>query len=162
MNVARLAFFVGKGGVGKTTVSAAYAVHTALSVRQSVLILSTDPAHSLADVLPVRLGDRPSRVKLPASRARLFAWQINAQKEFDKFLRRQRQAILDLAANATMFTRKEIEPLLDTTLPGMAEVAGLLALHSMLAAEKYDHIIVDTAPLGHTLRLFHLPEHFKP
>src|SRR5258706_7503273 len=63
MNVARLAFFVGKGGVGKTTVSAAYAVHTALSVKQSVLILSTDPAHSLADVLQVRLGDRPSRVQ---------------------------------------------------------------------------------------------------
>jgi arsenite-transporting ATPase len=158
--VPRLTFFVGKGGVGKTTVSSAYAVQTALSGRQSVLILSTDPAHSLADVLQVRLGDRRTRVKLPSSGARLFAWQINAQKEFEKFLRRQRNAILELAANATIFTRKEIEPLLDTTLPGMAEVAGLLALHRMLAAREYDHIVVDTAPLGHTLRLFQLPEHF--
>jgi arsenite/tail-anchored protein-transporting ATPase len=146
--------------VGKTTVSAAYAVHVALSGRRRVLILSTDPAHSLGDVLQMQMGDRPVRVALPRRGAQLFAWQINAQKEFDKFLGGHRDAILDLAVSATLFTRKEIEPLLDTTLPGMAEVAGLLALHQLLRAGDFDEIVVDTAPLGHTLRLFELPEHF--
>src|SRR5437868_4747204 len=122
--VHKLSFFVGKGGVGKTTVSAAYAVHAALrQPRRSVLVLSTDPAHSLADVLQVRLRDAVTR--LPLRGARLFAWQVNAHKEFQKFLRRQRESILDLAASATIFSRKELEPLLDSTLPGMAEVAAL-------------------------------------
>src|SRR6266404_9390050 len=84
LTVPRLTFFVGKGGVGKTTVSAAYAVHLAQRhPRQSVLVLSTDPAHSLADVLDHRLGDTPQRV--PLAGARLFAWQVNAAREFEKF-----------------------------------------------------------------------------
>jgi len=154
----RLQFFVGKGGVGKTTVSASYAVQLARShPRARVLVLSTDPAHSLADVLELRLGSKPDR--LPLRGARLFAWQVDAQKEFGKFLGRQRDAILDLAASASIFSRKELEPLLDTTLPGMAEVAALLALHELLESGDYDHIVVDTAPLGHTLRLFQLPDH---
>ena len=155
-----LTLFAGKGGVGKTTLSAAYAVHRALRAKGRVLVMSTDPAHSLADVLQLRLGDRVRRVPLAARRARLFAWQINAQKQFDKFLRAERESILDLAASATIFTRQELEPLLDTTLPGMAEVAALLALSDLLEEGDYNEIVVDTAPLGHTLRLFSLPEHF--
>src|SRR5690349_1024922 len=120
--------------------------------------MSTDPAHSLADALEMALGDGVKRV--PVRGAKLFAWQINAQKQFDKFLRAERESILDLAASATIFTRQELEPLLDTTLPGMAEVAALLALSDLLASGDYDEIVVDTAPLGHTLRLFSLPEHF--
>src|ERR1051326_2434313 len=158
--VSALTLFAGKGGVGKTTLSAAYAVHRALRRKGRVLVMSTDPAHSLGDVLQLRLGDRVRRVPLSSPRAQLFAWQINAQKQFDKFLRAERESILDLAASATIFTRKELEPLLDTTLPGMAEVAALLALSDLLERGEDDEIVVDTAPLGHTLRLFSLPEHF--
>jgi arsenite/tail-anchored protein-transporting ATPase len=154
-----LRFFIGKGGVGKTTASAAYAVHSAAHhPKRSVLLISTDPAHSLADIFETELGDEPQRVSLP--HARLFAWQINAQKQFDKFLRRNRKDILDLVESGTMFTRGEISPLLDTTLPGMAEVSALLALEELLGSGGYDEIVVDTAPMGHTLRLFEMPEHF--
>ncbi len=155
----RLAFFIGKGGVGKTTCSAAYAAELARAhPRGSVLVVSTDPAHSLADVLQLKLGDRPQRV--PLARARLFAWQLNASREFERFLAQQRDAILAVVENATIFSRADIEPLLDSTLPGMAEVAALISLHGLLQGDEYDHIVVDTAPLGHTLRLFQLPEHF--
>ena len=156
-----LTLFAGKGGVGKTTLSAAYAVHRALRRKGRVLVMSTDPAHSLADVLQHRLGDRVGRVPLASRTTQLYAWQINAQKQFEKFLRSERESILDLAASATIFTREELEPLLDTTLPGMAEVAALLALSDLLERGTYDEIVVDTAPLGHTLRLFSLPEHFS-
>jgi arsenite-transporting ATPase len=155
-----LTLFAGKGGVGKTTLSAAYAVHRAQRRKGRVLVMSTDPAHSLGDVLQLRLGDRVRRVPLASRTAQLYAWQISAQKQFDKFLRAERESILDLAASATIFTREELEPLLDSTLPGMAEVAALLALSDLLEAKQYDEIVVDTAPLGHTLRLFSLPEHF--
>src|SRR4051812_15459677 len=129
----QLAFFIGKGGVGKTTTSAAYAADLARRhPRSSVLVVSTDPAHSLADVLELKLGDRPQRLKL--SGARLFAWQLNAGCEFEKFLSRQRAAILEVVENATIFSRGDIEPLLDSTLPGMAEVAALIALHDLVQA----------------------------
>ena len=154
----RLTFFIGKGGVGKTTVSSAYAVHLASRSREPVLLMSTDPAHSLADVLEQRLGDSPKRVRL--AQGKLTAWQIPAQKEFERFLGRYRDAILTLVEENTLFTREEIGPLLETTAPGMAEVAGLLAMHKALNSRDYAHIVVDTAPLGHTLRLFQMPAGF--
>ena len=77
-----LSFFLGKGGVGKTTVSSAFAVHSALSYpRQSVLLISTDPAHSLADIFELRFPDSPRRI--PTHKGKLFAWQINAEKLFE-------------------------------------------------------------------------------
>ena len=63
--MAELYFFVGKGGVGKTTLAAAFAVHSALRrPRARVLLISTDPAHSLGDVLETQLGDSPVKVPL--------------------------------------------------------------------------------------------------
>ena len=151
-----LEFFLGKGGVGKTTLAAAYAVRAAAHRgRRPVLLISTDPAHSIADVLDVRLGDRPKSI-----RGSLFAWQVNAEKEFRKFLDKYRERIIDLVESGTIFIRREIEPLLDTTLPGMAEISALLAIHGALSSGKWSQIVVDTAPAGHTLRLFEMPEHF--
>ena len=86
---------------------------------------------------------------------------MDSAREFKKFLERNREGILNIVENGTFFNREEIAPLLDTTLPGMAEVAGLLALREMLESGEHDHIVVDTAPFGHTLRLFELPGHFQ-
>ena len=58
-----------------------------------------------------------------------------------------------------MFTGDELASLLDTSLPGMAEVSALLAIHELLAS-KFDEIVVDTAPMGHAVRLFQMPQHF--
>jgi arsenite-transporting ATPase len=158
--VPRLSFFIGKGGVGKTTLAAAHGVRSALRHKRTpVLLISTDPAHSLADVFQLRLGNSPKQVPLPAA-GRLFAWQIDAQTQFDKFISKYRKPMLDLVERGTMFTREEIEPLLDTTVPGMAELAALLVMHDLLKSGRYDEIVVDTAPVGHTLRLFQMPEHF--
>ena len=154
----RLTFFIGKGGVGKTTVSSAYAANLAVSSRQPVLLMSTDPAHSLADVLETKLGDVAK--PLPLSRGKLTAWQVPAEKEFQRFLGKYREAILKLVEQNTIFTRDEISPLLETAAPGMAEVAGLLAMSKALSNGDYQHIVVDTAPLGHTLRLFQMPAGF--
>jgi len=156
----KLIFVVGKGGVGKTTVACAYALHLAArKPRESILLLSTDPAHSLGDMLQVPLKSAIRRIT--DSKGKLFAWQIDADKEFQKFLSGNRGAILDIVEGGTFFSKDEIAPLLDTTLPGMAEMAGLLAIQELLESGRYDHIVVDTAPFGHTLRLFELPSHFQ-
>ncbi len=155
-----LAFFVGKGGVGKTTVSAAYAVHNAVRhPTERILLLSSDPAHSLTDILQVRLDGKPRPVRLRA-RGRLYAWQIDAERRFREFLDEHRERILQVIEMGSIFTRDDIEPLIDSTLPGMAEVSALLAIDDAIASGQYQQIVVDTAPFGHTLRLFSLPEQF--
>lgn len=151
---------MGKGGVGKTTVACALALHEAARhPKNSVLLMSTDPAHSLADTLQIKLG--PGATRLIKARGKLAAWQIESEKEFRKFLAGNRAGILDIVERGTLFSKEEIAPLLDTTLPGMAEVAALLAIQELLENDQYDHIVIDTAPFGHTLRLFELPSHFQ-
>jgi arsenite-transporting ATPase len=162
--VARLAFFIGKGGVGKTTLAAACAVRSAhFAPRSRVLLVSTDPAHSLADVF--QLTDAQARKlsrasKVSAAARNLDVWQIDATREFEEFLSRYREEILDVVESGTMFSRAEVEPLLSATLPGMAEISALIAIHAALAAGSYGLIVVDTAPMGHTLRLFEMPQYF--
>jgi arsenite-transporting ATPase len=174
--VTKLTFVAGKGGVGKTTVSCALALHLAASNPfSSTLLMSTDPAHSVADMLEtedlqikdllVKDKDVNTRQsgphRLAALKGSLSIWQVDSAREFKKFLDHNREGILDIVENGTFFNRDEIAPLLDTTLPGMSEVAGLLALREMLESGEHDHIVVDTAPFGHTLRLFELPGHFQ-
>ncbi len=157
--MAELSVFIGKGGVGKTTVSSAYAVQSAQRRRNRVLLISSDPAHSLADLFGTRLGDRPQAVSLPRGR-RLYLWQVNAEREFRAFIGKYKEALLAMLEQGTIFSRQEIEPLLDTALPGLAEISTLLAVEQALSSGKYDHIVLDTAPFGHTLRLLQLPEQF--
>jgi arsenite-transporting ATPase len=157
--VPRLTFFIGKGGVGKTTLASSYAVRRARKhPRECVLLVSTDPAHSLADIFQLRLGKVPKRID---AKAQLFAWQIDAEGEFRKFLDDKRESLLELVESGTLFTRAEIEPLLDTTLPGMSELGALLILKDLVRSDEWGEIVVDTAPVGHTLRLFSLPGHFN-
>lgn len=154
-----LAFFVGKGGVGKTTVAAAYAVQTAgKNSRSRVLLVSTDPAHSLADVLQRKLGDSPKAVRVGGGK--LWAWELNASRLFSDFVRHYKQSILEIVERGSLFSAAEIAPLLETALPGMSEISALLAIRDAINSKKYSHIVVDTAPFGHTLRLFSLPEQF--
>jgi arsenite/tail-anchored protein-transporting ATPase len=159
--VPELAFFIGKGGVGKTTISAAYAVQSAAQSSHSrVLLVSTDPAHSLGDVLQTKVG--PSRSpRLLKRPSRLSAWEIDSDKLFRNFLNEHRQELVQIIERGSLFTAADISSLLETALPGMAEIAALLAIQQAIESGKYSHIVVDTAPFGHTLRLFGLPQQFE-
>lgn len=127
--------------------------------RGRVLLLSTDPAHSLFDVFALRSRRERQRVRV-SGRKPLDVWQLDAAREFNEFMSGYRDAVLDVIASGTIFSREEIAPLLDTTIPGMAEVSALLVIADLLESGEYDHVVVDTAPLGHTLRLFELPDAF--
>jgi arsenite/tail-anchored protein-transporting ATPase len=158
--VPELAFFIGKGGVGKTTLSAAYAIRAATRRHAGrVLLISTDPAHSLADVLQAKLRDAPAAVAVGAPK--LTVWQMNPGALFRDFLRENKRDMLTLVERGSLFTADEISPLLDTALPGMSEITGLLAIHDAVQSGKYSGIVVDTAPFGHTLRLFELVQQFE-
>ncbi len=89
----------------------------------------------------------------------LWARQLDAEKQINAFLKIEREEILGLLNRGSLFTGDELASLLDTSLPGMAEVAALLAIHELLDS-KFEEIVVDTAPMGHAIRLFQMPQHF--
>ena len=152
---ARLVLFGGKGGVGKTTVAAASALRIAAGGR-SVLLLSTDPAHSLGEVLRERLGDEERPVA-----ARLRARELDAARAFSQRRDRYRSAVEELFASVrggasfdAPFDRAVMDDLIELAPPGLDELFALLAVIDAL--QRYQVVVVDTAPTGHALRLLEL------
>lgn len=148
----RLFLFGGKGGVGKTTLSCAHALRLA-AAGQRVLLVSTDPAHSVSDLLGTSLGDDAR-----AAGDNLWAMEIDPMADAQHYVDSIRQ-------DAREAVSKDVLPALDRHLklamqaPGTAESA-LFDRFTQLMEETpatYDCIVFDTAPTGHTLRLLTLP-----
>jgi len=155
-------FLTGKGGVGKTTTAAATAA-LAASRGARALVLSADPAHSLGDVLGVRLGAEPRPVgpllgatsEAPAAPGALFAVEVDARAEME----RHWGAIRDYLT--ALFRHQGIESIVAdelALLPGAEEMAALLAVEAHARSGAFDLVVVDCAPTGATLRLVTLPE----
>ncbi|GAA4351588.1 arsenical pump-driving ATPase [Variovorax defluvii] len=146
----RYLFFTGKGGVGKTSVACACAL--ALSDGGArVLLVSTDPASNLDEMLGVALSDRPREV--PGASG-LWAMNIDPDAAAEAY----RSRVLDkMAASSSTAEREAVREQLSgactTEIAAFDEFIGLLAGD----ATGYDHIVFDTAPTGHTLRLLSLP-----
>ena len=150
--------FAGKGGVGKTTCAAATAV-AATAAGRRILAVSTDPAHSLGDVLDVPLASRPRRVRLARSRGgTLHAAEIDARRAFARWLNAHRLALGDILERGTWLDREDVNALLSLSIPGIDELVGLIEIVRLSRAGEYDEVIVDTAPTGHTARLIAAPE----
>ncbi|MFH1156633.1 MAG: ArsA family ATPase [Pseudomonadota bacterium] len=147
----RLLFFGGKGGVGKTTCATATALRFAtLTPKASILIVSTDPAHSLAD----SLADTP----IPRN---LNVIELDAGKSLDSFKKSHTQKLREIASRGTFFDGEDITEILDLSLPGMDELMAFLEISGWVENNTYDCIVVDTAPTGHTLRLLSMPALIK-
>ena len=147
-------FIGGKGGVGKTTTAAALASYYA-SQQQKTLIVSTDPAHSLGDVLNVRLNNETTVIS-----PYLDAIELNPDVIVDEHFA-QVERTIKAYANPDMMPKIREHLRLSKSAPGAQEAAMLESMchHLVEAADAgYEHIIFDTAPTGHTLRLLVLPE----
>ena len=120
-----------------------------------MLLVSTDPAHSLGDAVGVRLG--PSARGL-AVRGELHAAELDADRALARWLRTRRPILGTIAERGTYLDREDIGRFLGLALPGVDELIGLLELARLARARAYDEVVVDTAPTGHTLRLLEMPE----
>jgi len=147
----------GKGGVGKTTCAAAVALESAADGART-LVLSTDPAGALADVLGMPLSGTPA--PHPAAPA-LFASQLDAAGARDAFLAQWGDILATIFDRGTYLDRADIEGLIDSALPGIDETMAVLALADLATAGEWQRVILDTAPTGHTLRLLALPDTFR-
>src|SRR5690349_972954 len=124
----RFRFFGGKGGVGKTTCAAAAALASA-ERGLSVLAVSTDPAHSLADALACPLSARPRRVR--TRRGRLRAALLDADRALARWLRARQAAFRTIASRGTYLDDEDIDQFLGLSLPGVDELAGLIELERL-------------------------------
>ena len=151
----RYRFFGGKGGVGKTTCAAAAAV-SAAERGCDVLLVSTDPAHSLGDALALRVGPRPRRV--PTARGTLQAVELDAERALERWLGTRRRALRTIAERGTYLDHEDIDQLLELSMPGVDELIGLIELRRLARRAGHPDVVVDTAPTGHTLRLLAMPD----
>lgn len=148
----RLAFFGGKGGVGKTTLAAAFA--TLLSARgEKTLLVSTDPAHSTSDVLGAKLSGDPKKLD-----ENLFGVEIDASADAAAYVERIKEdARRSVSPEVLPAVRQHLD--LAKSSPGTEESALFDRFVDLIALSpgEYDRIVFDTAPTGHTLRLLTLP-----
>ena len=161
----RYLFFGGKGGTGKTTAATATALALldAAGPGESLLLFSTDPAHSLSDSLDVEIGDRTAEVALRGrgdDAPRLFAREMDAAAALDAFKEKHRAVLAEIADRGTILDEADINDLLDLSLPGMDEVMALFELSEVEREGRFARVVVDTAPSGHTSRMLRLPEVF--
>lgn len=144
----------GKGGVGKTTFACAMARHWAEQFPDdTILLLSTDPAHSLGDVLQIPVSDR--RVcshQLP----NLHMQALNAERLLEDFKQRYGPTLETLFERGSFIDGTDLQPVWSLSWPGLDELMSLLEIQRILRSHEADRIIVDMAPSGHTLNLFAL------
>ena len=117
--------------------------------------MSTDPAPSLGDALGLPLGGSPRRV--PLRRGSLHAVEINPHQAFQRWLRPRRSVLETIALRGTWLDESDVRQLLRLSLPGIDEIAALLEMLRFGRSRKYDVVVVDTAPTGHTLRMLAMP-----
>jgi arsenite-transporting ATPase len=149
----KFVFFGGKGGVGKTTVSAAYALKCANEGLET-LVISTDPAHSTSDVFDQAFDDDPRPVE---GHDRLHAMEIDPEEEVQRHLMDiKREMNEQVSAGVVNAIDRQIE--LAHNTPGAHESALFdRFIDVMSAADDYDRVVFDTSPTGGTLRLLSLP-----
>ncbi|MDM8530641.1 ArsA family ATPase [Anaerolineales bacterium HSG25] len=145
----RIILFTGKGGVGKTTISAATALRAA-EMGYKTLVISTDPAHSLADALDCQIGPEPTKL-----RPNLYAQELDVYYSIKKYWGNMREVIMSFVKwqGVERVIAEEM-----AILPGMEETSAFMWLEHFYQSGEYDLIIVDSAPTGETLKHLTLPQ----
>ena len=149
----QILFIGGKGGVGKTTISASLAI-SAADLGYTCLLVSTDPAHSLSDIFGIEIGDSETTVS-----KNLTALEIDPERTATAHIATVKDNMKRLV-HPRLYSEVDRQLELATHAPGTMEAALLERVAELVceSGTQYDLMIFDTAPSGHTVRLLSLPE----
>lgn len=144
-------FFSGKGGVGKTSIAAATSLWFSQKMKKKVLIISTDPAHSLSDSFEIRIGGEIKKLK-----RNLFAVEIDPKKAMQEY----KERFIPKIEKVEFLKRLGLDSMFDVAgvTPGIDEIAAFDKFLQYMQNRDYDVVIFDTAPTGHALRFLSLPD----
>lgn len=148
----RIILYLGKGGVGKTTISAATAIRTATQGKRT-LVVSTDLAHSLADCLNATLTSEPKEL-MP----NLWAQEVNALDEMRRGWGKLQESMSKTLRKQGIDTVMSEELAL---IPGMDEIVSLINIYRNAREGNFDVVVIDAAPTGETVRLLSMPDTFQ-
>jgi arsenite/tail-anchored protein-transporting ATPase len=146
----RVLLFGGKGGVGKTTVAAAAALHFAS--KRATILFTTDPASNLTDLFGEGLKERPETLQIES---------LEATALYARFLKGHLDSFLEIGDRGTYLDREELRRLFALSLPGIDELMGWMRIGELAEGNPEAILIVDTAPTGHTLRMLSSSAHFR-
>jgi arsenite-transporting ATPase len=150
--VTRFLLYGGKGGVGKTTVAAATG-HRLATAGHETLVVSTDPAHSLADAVETDVGGDPTEI-----RPGLWGVEVDPQTGIDRYRSLFEALAAEFSDAGIRMNEDEIADLFTSgVMPGSDELAAIEGMATYIESDRWDRVVFDTAPTGHTLRLLDLP-----
>ncbi|MHA1338643.1 MAG: ArsA family ATPase [Promethearchaeota archaeon] len=147
----KILFFGGKGGVGKTTCAASASIWLAQNLKKKILVISTDPAHSLGDSLGQTLI--AGEITKVNGVDNLWGLEIDPEKE-----QNQMRDLISMLPQEDIFFSEELKGLTEINPPGIDEALAFGKVLEFVDNDEYDIIIFDTAPTGHTLRLLSIPD----
>jgi arsenite-transporting ATPase len=139
----RVILFGGKGGVGKTTISIAAALH--LTKSRPVILFTTDPASNLSDILHGELRTE----------------SVDSAALYRRFLDRNLESFLELGDRGTYLDKDELRRFFELSLPGVDELMAWMRIGELAEENPEATIVVDTTPTGHTLRMLSSADHFR-
>jgi arsenite-transporting ATPase len=146
----RILLIGGKGGVGKTTIAIAAALH--LAKTRDVVLFTTDPASNLDDILRNPATPQPRNPAIEA---------LNAEQLYSRFLAKNLDAFLEIGDRGTYLDKEELRRFFELSLPGADELMAWMRIGELAEKNPSSTIVVDTAPTGHTLRMLGAAEHFR-
>ena len=148
----RIILYLGKGGVGKTTIAAATAVRSA-ALGKRTLVVSTDLAHSLADCLSTPLTSEPKELA-----SNLYAQEVNVLEEMRHGWGKVQESM------SKILRKRGFDSVLSEELaliPGMDEIVSLLNIYRNARDGDFEVVVIDAAPTGETVRLLSMPDTFQ-
>jgi arsenite-transporting ATPase len=150
LNGRHVLLFGGKGGVGKTTVSVAAALH--FSKSRKTILFTTDPASNLEDLFSENREPRTENLSIET---------LNAEQLYKKFLDDNLASFLELGDRGTYLDKEELRRFFELSLPGVDELMAWMRIGELAEENAEAMVVVDTAPTGHTLRMLGAAEHFR-
>lgn len=148
----RIILYLGKGGVGKTTVAAATALRSA-ELGYRTLVASTDIAHSLADSFDIPLSDEPVEIA-----PNLWAQEISVVADMHNYWGTIQEYVAGFVSGPGISNIVADEL---SAIPGMDEIVSLLHINKQAQERNFDRVIIDAAPTGETIRLLTIPDTFR-